>query len=232
MTVSSCPVVRGRAARVLRHRAEAHRAGDTPRAPDERVNAELKTCSRWRVRGERAALTWVCVAPLNASRGSAVPGDMILNEPTYKPFRPNLPHPTRADFEEALRPLNSLPVATVDVSDISNAILYLVSDARRYVTGTTHVVDAGGQLCWRAPRRLRPDRRARPFKAARDGERWDTAPPLTGGRARGCPGRLPVEPGGRGTASGCLATQSAQHGRRRGPPPSVVGLTPHGRGGK
>jgi SDR family mycofactocin-dependent oxidoreductase len=38
---------------------------------------------------------------------------------------------------------NALPVALIDSVDISNAILYLVSDAGRYVTGTTLTVDAG-----------------------------------------------------------------------------------------
>src|ERR1035438_9471192 len=65
---------------------------------------------------------------------------MILNEPTYRLFRPDLEKPTREDFEVAARTLNKLPVAAIEPSDIS-AIVYLVSDAGRYVTGITHVVD-------------------------------------------------------------------------------------------
>lgn len=42
--------------------------------------------------------------------------------------------------------MNALPVSMVEPIDISNAILYLVSDDGRYVTGTTHVIDAGGRL--------------------------------------------------------------------------------------
>jgi Dehydrogenases with different specificities (related to short-chain alcohol dehydrogenases) len=38
---------------------------------------------------------------------------------------------------------NALPVPMIDAVDISNAILYLVSDAGRYVTGVTLPVDAG-----------------------------------------------------------------------------------------
>lgn len=38
---------------------------------------------------------------------------------------------------------NALPVDVVEPIDISNAILYLVSDAARYVTGVTLPVDAG-----------------------------------------------------------------------------------------
>jgi SDR family mycofactocin-dependent oxidoreductase len=83
---------------------------------------------------------------VNTVHPTTVATDMILNEPTYQLFRPDLAHPTREDFEVAARTLNKLPVAALEPADISNAILYLVSDAGRYVTGITHVVDAGGQL--------------------------------------------------------------------------------------
>jgi SDR family mycofactocin-dependent oxidoreductase len=83
---------------------------------------------------------------VNTIHPTTVATDMILNEPTYRLFRPDLEHPTREDFEVAARTLNKLPVAAIEPADISNAILYLVSDAGRYVTGITHVVDAGGQL--------------------------------------------------------------------------------------
>ncbi|MFA5607107.1 MAG: mycofactocin-coupled SDR family oxidoreductase [Leucobacter sp.] len=83
---------------------------------------------------------------VNTIHPSTVATDMILNEPTYKLFRPDLENPTREDFEVAARTLNRLPIAAADPVDISNAILFLVSDDGRYVTGTTQVVDAGGQL--------------------------------------------------------------------------------------
>ena len=83
---------------------------------------------------------------VNTIHPTTVATDMILNEPTYRLFRPDLASPTREDFEEAARTLNKLPVAALEPADISNAILYLVSDAGRYVTGITHVLDAGGQL--------------------------------------------------------------------------------------
>ncbi|MGK5115025.1 MULTISPECIES: mycofactocin-coupled SDR family oxidoreductase [unclassified Geodermatophilus] len=83
---------------------------------------------------------------VNTIHPTTVATDMILNEPTYRLFRPDLEHPTRADFEEAALTLNKLPIPAIEAVDISNAVLYLVSDDGRYVTGTTHVVDAGGQL--------------------------------------------------------------------------------------
>jgi NAD(P)-dependent dehydrogenase (short-subunit alcohol dehydrogenase family) len=83
---------------------------------------------------------------VNTVHPTTVATPMILNEPTYRLFRPDLENPTREDFEVAARTLNKLPVAAIEPSDISNAILYLVSDAGRFLTGITHVVDAGGQL--------------------------------------------------------------------------------------
>jgi (+)-trans-carveol dehydrogenase len=83
---------------------------------------------------------------VNTIHPTTVATDMILNEPTYRLFRPDLENPTRADFEEAALTLNKLPVPAIEAVDISNAVLHLVSDEGRYVTGTTHVVDAGGQL--------------------------------------------------------------------------------------
>lgn len=71
---------------------------------------------------------------------------MILNDPFYRMFRPDLEAPTRADFEEAGRRLNALPVAAVESQDVTDAIMYLVADSGRYVTGTTLVVDAGASL--------------------------------------------------------------------------------------
>jgi SDR family mycofactocin-dependent oxidoreductase len=83
---------------------------------------------------------------VNTIHPTTVATDMVLNEPTYKLFRPDLETPTRADFEVAQRSLNSLPVGAIDPIDISEAVLYLVANSGRYVTGTTHLVSAGGQI--------------------------------------------------------------------------------------
>lgn len=83
---------------------------------------------------------------VNTVHPTTVATDMILNDPTYRLFRPDLEKPTQADFEEAALTLNKMPIAALQSDDISNAVLYLVSDDGRYVTGTTHVVDAGGAL--------------------------------------------------------------------------------------
>ncbi|HET6499343.1 MAG TPA: SDR family oxidoreductase [Amycolatopsis sp.] len=57
------------------------------------------------------------------------------------------------DVVAAFQDLAALPVPYLDPVDISNAVLYLVSAEARYVTGTTHVVDLGGLLPYKAPLR-------------------------------------------------------------------------------
>jgi (+)-trans-carveol dehydrogenase len=83
---------------------------------------------------------------VNTIHPTTVNTDMVLNEPTYKLFRPDLENPTREDYNEAALTLNKMPTSGLEAIDISNAILYLVSDDGRFVTGTTHVVDAGAAL--------------------------------------------------------------------------------------
>jgi (+)-trans-carveol dehydrogenase len=94
-----------------------------------------------------AAKEW---APLNIRvntiHPSTVGTPMILNDATYKLFRPDLESPGYDDFLVAAGTLNALPVPVTDPIDITNAILFLVSDEGRYITGTTQVVDAGGAL--------------------------------------------------------------------------------------
>lgn len=83
---------------------------------------------------------------VNTVHPSTVATPMVLNDATYRLFRPDLENPTRADFDEAARTLNSLPVVAAEPQDITDTVLHLVSDAARYVTGTTQMVDAGGTL--------------------------------------------------------------------------------------
>jgi NAD(P)-dependent dehydrogenase (short-subunit alcohol dehydrogenase family) len=62
---------------------------------------------------------------VNTVHPTTVATDMILNEPSYRLFRPDLDNPTREDFEVAARTLNKLPVAAPEPADISDAVLYL-----------------------------------------------------------------------------------------------------------
>ena len=83
---------------------------------------------------------------VNSVHPTTVVTDMILNDAFYQLFRPDLADPTREDFEVAALTLNALPVPAVESQDVTEAVLYLVADSGRYVTGSTLVIDAGASL--------------------------------------------------------------------------------------
>jgi (+)-trans-carveol dehydrogenase len=83
---------------------------------------------------------------VNALAPTTVDTPMVMNEATYRLFRPDLEHPTAEDMAEASRATNVLPIAWVEPVEISNALLFLASDESRYVTGVTLPVDAGALL--------------------------------------------------------------------------------------
>jgi len=87
------------------------------------------------------------LAPLNIRVNTIHPStvytDMILNEPVYKVFRPDLENPGVAEMEAELRPFHMLPVAALDPIDVSHAVVYLASDESRYVTSLRFALDAG-----------------------------------------------------------------------------------------
>ncbi len=80
---------------------------------------------------------------VNTVHPTGVDTVMIQNEKTWGLFTPDDPNPTREKFAELFETLHPLPVPHVDPVDISNAILFLVSDEARYITGVTLPVDAG-----------------------------------------------------------------------------------------
>lgn len=72
----------------------------------------------------------------------ASPATAAFLEPaSLHQFHPELARTGPAGTSKLLR---RLPVATLDQDDVTNAVLYLVSDDSRYVTGTTLVIDAAG----------------------------------------------------------------------------------------
>lgn len=80
---------------------------------------------------------------VNTVHPGAVGTAMVLNEATFRRLRPDVDNPTAEDAAQALAARNLLPVPWVESVDVSNAALFLASDAARYVTGTQLVVDAG-----------------------------------------------------------------------------------------
>jgi (+)-trans-carveol dehydrogenase len=80
---------------------------------------------------------------VNTLNPTTVGTDMILNDATYRLFRPDLEDPTIDDAGEAFLAINALPVKWVEPVDISNALLFLASDEARYITGVALPIDAG-----------------------------------------------------------------------------------------
>ena len=83
---------------------------------------------------------------VNSLHPTQVDTAMIMNEPTWKLFSPDLEHPTIDDFRPVSQQMNALPIPWVEPVDISNALLFLASDEARYITGVTLPVDAGAVI--------------------------------------------------------------------------------------
>jgi (+)-trans-carveol dehydrogenase len=85
---------------------------------------------------------------VNSVHPTSVNTTMIHNQQTYALFRPDKAPSdvTRDDVGEAFLAANALPIQWVEPVDISNAILWLVSDEARYVTGVQLPVDAGSVI--------------------------------------------------------------------------------------
>lgn len=83
---------------------------------------------------------------VNSVHPTHVNSPMLMNEKTYRMFRPDLENPGQADLEPICRTFHMLPIPWVEVEDISNAVLFLASDEARYITGVTLPVDAGSCL--------------------------------------------------------------------------------------
>ncbi|MBN9739231.1 MULTISPECIES: mycofactocin-coupled SDR family oxidoreductase [unclassified Pseudonocardia] len=80
---------------------------------------------------------------VNSVHPTQVDTPMVMNESTFKIFRPDLENPTREDFEPASASMHALPVPWADPLDISRALVFLASDDARLITGVPLPIDAG-----------------------------------------------------------------------------------------
>lgn len=69
--------------------------------------------------------------------------EMMLNTGVAKMFRPDLARPTWEDAVDSYGAIHLLDTPWVEPQDVSNAILFLVSDEARFITGAAIPVDAG-----------------------------------------------------------------------------------------
>jgi SDR family mycofactocin-dependent oxidoreductase len=79
----------------------------------------------------------------NAILPTAVGTDMILNQATYTLMSGGDPNATQDQALPGFQSLNSLPVPWIEPLDVSNALLWLVSEEARYVNGALFAIDAG-----------------------------------------------------------------------------------------
>ncbi|MFI6149221.1 mycofactocin-coupled SDR family oxidoreductase [Streptomyces sp. NPDC051109] len=80
---------------------------------------------------------------VNAVHPTNVDTPLLLNDTVYRTFRPDLESPTQEDALPVFASIQSMPVPYVSADDVSNAVVYLVSDESRYVTGTNIRIDGG-----------------------------------------------------------------------------------------
>ena len=81
---------------------------------------------------------------VNAVCPTTVRTPLVINDATFELFAPHLEHPTEDDVREPFESLNILPgVAWVEPSDVSDAVLFLCSDAAKFITGVALPIDAG-----------------------------------------------------------------------------------------
>ena len=83
---------------------------------------------------------------VNAVLPTHVNTPLLMNEATYRAFRPELETPGPDDLAPVCQSFHVLPIPWVTPDDISNAVLFLASDEARYVTGVALPVDAGSCL--------------------------------------------------------------------------------------
>ena len=79
---------------------------------------------------------------VNSVHPTHVSTPMIMNEGTWKMFRPDLENPGPDDMAPICQMFHMLPIPWVDPIDISNAVLFFASDEARYLTGVTLPIDA------------------------------------------------------------------------------------------
>jgi (+)-trans-carveol dehydrogenase len=81
---------------------------------------------------------------VNAVCPTSVNTPLVVNAETFSLFAPDVPNPGPDDVREAFAALNILPdVPWIEPEDVSAAVLWLCSDAARFVTGVALPIDAG-----------------------------------------------------------------------------------------
>ena len=84
---------------------------------------------------------------VNAVCPTTVRTPLVINDATFELFAPHLENPTEDDVREPFEGLNILPgVAWIEPGDVSDSVLFLCSDAAKYITGIALPIDAGNTV--------------------------------------------------------------------------------------
>jgi SDR family mycofactocin-dependent oxidoreductase len=84
---------------------------------------------------------------VNAICPTTVNTPLVVNDATFELFAPDVENPSEDDVREPFAALNILPdVPWIEPADVSDAVLWLCSDAARYITGIALPIDAGNTV--------------------------------------------------------------------------------------
>ena len=84
---------------------------------------------------------------VNAVCPTTVRTPLVINDSTFQLFAPDVANPTEDDVREAFEGLNIIPgVPWIEPGDVSDAVLFLCSDAAKFITGVALPIDAGNTV--------------------------------------------------------------------------------------
>lgn len=83
---------------------------------------------------------------VNCVHPTHVNSPMVMNDETFRMFRPDLENPGPDDIAPICQMFHCMPRPWVEIEDITNAVLFFASDESRYVTGVSMPIDLGSCL--------------------------------------------------------------------------------------
>jgi NAD(P)-dependent dehydrogenase (short-subunit alcohol dehydrogenase family) len=111
------------------------------------ANIAHYVASKWGVIGLVKSVA-IEVAPSGITCNAVLPmvvnTTMIQNEPTYRLFAPHIEDPGVEDAKPGFGSSNPMGVPWVEPSNITDAVMFLLSDKARYISGEALNISAGG----------------------------------------------------------------------------------------
>jgi SDR family mycofactocin-dependent oxidoreductase len=111
------------------------------------ANLSHYAATKWGVIGFVKSVALEVAAPgitANVVCPATVDTPMVHNASLYSLFAPDLDERTRETVQPRYEAMNPMGVAWLDPQEIANAVLFLASDAARFISGETLEISAGG----------------------------------------------------------------------------------------